>query len=274
MARLSNPAILFEIPIALVRMLVAPFFYIFVYLFSVATNILHYVFRNQADSLGFTAWRNHTRSVCDQENNKLSDACSVSATSRVLFVTVEVHLLNGQTSEISEIALSRWSPGRPGIETVLWMIENDGFDAKQHNAHNTLGFLYGETKTMPAAEISIHLTETFQDFRKQFERVYLVGYKIHKALSHMENIWTPPKDIVTIDTERVWQAQHQESAELPFKQCIERIPHLREYSPLLGNTGNKARLNIQLLRVEVEDFSLESNVPMPRGTEEASTQRV
>ncbi|KAI0905048.1 hypothetical protein F4823DRAFT_612645 [Ustulina deusta] len=262
----SSLAILFGIPIALVRMLLAPFSYIFVYLFSVATNIQHYLFRNRTGSLGSTTRQNHTRPLCDQENNKLLEAWSASATSKVLFVTVEVHLLNGQTPEISEIALSRWSPGRSSkIQTSLWVIENDGSDAKAHNAHKTSAFLYGATKTIRADEISIHLADIFQNIRKQFERVYLVGYKINKTLSLVGKAWALPKDIVTIDTERVWQAQHKDVTELSFEQCIERITQLREYSSSLGNAGNKAHLGIQLLQDEIKAFRI---------TQEASTQRV
>ncbi|KAI1420037.1 hypothetical protein F5Y12DRAFT_774773 [Xylaria sp. FL1777] len=274
MAHLSRPAILFEILIILVTKLLIPFSYIFICLFYIARTIQSFIPGDQSCNPDSTAGQNNTRPLCDQEKNKLLDAWSASATSKVLFVTVEVHRLNGQSPEISDIAVSRWSPSTPGIETLHWVIENEGLDAKVYDVQKTSVFLHGTLKTIQADEVSTHMAEIFQDFRKQFERVYFVGYKINEALDLMSKAWALPEDIATIDTERVWKAQHPETAQSSFKQCIERIPELREYSSSLENAGNKAWLGIQLLRDEVENFSLESKVPKLRVIDKASTQKL
>ncbi|KAI0803748.1 hypothetical protein GGR55DRAFT_385946 [Xylaria sp. FL0064] len=271
MARLSCPAILFVIPIILFRGVLALFYYMFLGLFFIARNVCYHVFKSQADRPGprSTTEQYPTRLLCYQENKKLLDAWSASATSKVLFVTIEVQVPDQQETRISEIALSRWSPGTPGIETMLWIIEDGGLRSNSNSAHRTSAFLYDATETIREDVISIHLGDIFQDFREEYERLYLVGYRINETLSIMKKVWAPPQDLVIIDTARVWQAQHKEITELSLEQCIERVPELQEYSFSLENTGNKARLGIQLLREQVDHFSLSYEIPDIRVIKEA-----
>ncbi|KAI1347847.1 hypothetical protein F5Y01DRAFT_329146 [Xylaria sp. FL0043] len=183
---------------------------------------------------------------------------------------MEVRFRNDKTSKISEIAISRWSPGTPGIETLIWVIENNGLGSNVSGSQDTSLFLYGVTKKLNEDDIPEHLADIFQGFRKKFERVYLAGYKINDMLSLIEETWVLPRGIRTIDTEKVWQAQHHGLAELSFEECVERTPQLREHDSSLSNAGNKAWLEIQLLRVLAEGDSLASEGVRFQEAEEAS----
>ncbi|KAI0427135.1 hypothetical protein F5Y09DRAFT_317093 [Xylaria sp. FL1042] len=263
---MTHLSVLFKAPIVLVRTLLALFLCIFVHLFSLVRNIQHYLFKSRSNDLVSAVQQNHQGFSCGQENAKLSEAWSASTTSKVLFVTIEVRLLNRQTSETSEMALSQWSPARTrGIQTSLWVIENDGFNTKQHTVYKNSAFLYGITNKLQANEISTHLKDLFRDFKEEFEKVYLVGWRINETLRIIEKVWVPPQEMTTIDTERVWQAQHPDTAELSFTECIEGTPHLREHSPSLSNVGNKAQLSIRLLQDQIQAF---------RVTKETSLHRV
>ncbi|KAI1362946.1 hypothetical protein F5Y08DRAFT_310730 [Xylaria arbuscula] len=241
---LLKPHEWFEVLRALLRILLNPFYYVILHLLVITTKIKHYI-----DHLGAS----RRIALCNYEKKKLLDAWSMSATSNVVFVTLEVRHREPQIAGISEIALSQWSPGiLSKTEILLWTIENESCDAEVNHSASLLP--HGTTKTIEADDVPLHLADAFQDLKEQYDRIYIVGYRINKTLDFINPIWEIPKDITTIDTEKVWQLQDHGDDELSFKQCIETIPQLQKYRDLLGNAGNETWLGIQLLKIELKAF--------------------
>ncbi|KAK5633527.1 hypothetical protein RRF57_009241 [Xylaria bambusicola] len=212
------------------------------------------------ESLCSAFCQTHTELLCDQERKKLSDAWSTSAASKVLFVSIEVDLLNSQGPDISEIVLSFWSPGTSrDIQTLLWVLDTGIFNIKEHRGRKISDIEYERAKLVPLDEISAHLDEVFRNFRRQYERIFLVGYKVNNTLSLIGNVWVPPEGTETIDTERAWRSQHN-SKDLTFKQCIEGVPELHGYSSSLEDVGVKAELDIRLLQAQAEIYQQNSQL--------------
>ena len=255
MVCLSSLTVLLKSPIALIRIIVTPILYMTFCLSSAITIILQYAFGSRTDNLRSTSQQRYMDLLCEQEKKKLLDAWSASAISEVMFVSIEVSHRNNETSEISEIALSSWFMNHfRKIRTSLWIIRPEKLEDEEYNTHENPNSVSGTLQHIRVDEIPIHLTDQFSGFKKQSEKLYLIGYDINKTLDLMRHIWVLPQDVVVIDTEMVFQSQNRGVSRLPFEACIERIPQLREQSSFPINTAKKAHLGIQLLQHQIKCF--------------------
>ncbi|KAI0097306.1 hypothetical protein GGR51DRAFT_566630 [Nemania sp. FL0031] len=190
---------------------------------------------------------NNIRS-CIRENRRFAEAWKNAKDSSVVFVTIEVHESEGTLSGPSEVGLSWWSPGSiSDIQAHYWILENE-IKSVEIRESTPSKFLYGVTGQVSLDDLVLYLTDLFTDLNREFDTVYLVGFGVEMTIQQLERLRVIPKNFVILDTKKIWRAQHQDTTADTFKKAILEIPQLEGNAYALGNSGNIARVGIELLQ--------------------------
>ncbi|KAI0968579.1 hypothetical protein F4678DRAFT_193732 [Xylaria arbuscula] len=289
MSRLWSSAI-FEIPIALVRKFLALFYYMFVYLFSIAASIQHYVFRNQTTNLicnsvgllihGFhrsfiLAYRfftfrtnqvetHYNRPTFNQTDNaeqaeELLKLYRIGRTRPVVFIAIAVAVSTENSEEIRDIGLSIWHWClHSSIESYHWEIINPHL-LKDHYEENrkkgiesTKRFEFGQLYPVMESKLAKALDETLGVFTGYHGSLCIVGHGIHNLLICLQPYWSIPNGAIVLDTEKILQHRHSSPSPASLEHCIRTTPSLEKMHKTLGNSGNDARCTMRLMQALAE----------------------
>ncbi|KAI3318790.1 hypothetical protein HD806DRAFT_302783 [Xylariaceae sp. AK1471] len=166
------------------------------------------------------------------------------------FVFVVISVLPRKDKNcLGEIGLSIWYPGQEYDQqnSLHWVIKEERL-LGERDSHDWPIFYFGDTEYIKISEIGALLQDEISSLQHSASHVVIVGHGIERVLNWLQDFWYIPNGVKIIDTQKVWQFQHQKMGDVPLIAALETIPAQFYDKQLLGNAGNEARFTLELLK--------------------------
>ncbi|KAI1078646.1 hypothetical protein F5B20DRAFT_582002 [Whalleya microplaca] len=184
-----------------------------------------------------------------QENAQLAAFWKDSSNPSMIFAALDVHAWDGNREKIMEIGLSTWTPVKAHkTQCFHWKIEGNVELQNRYLAHDADIFLFGASEVIAEPDIEPILSSVFESLAMRFKHVVIVGHGIDSTLELLKRYWNAPMSMTVLDTQKIWQFQHQELNQVSFEKALRTTPGANYNKYVLQNAGNDARYTINLLR--------------------------
>ncbi|KAH8163772.1 hypothetical protein CIB48_g4465 [Xylaria polymorpha] len=194
---------------------------------------------------------------CHEELRKLINIRKQADEFADLFVALDVAFMDEPQQTITAIGLSHQSPVKgSNLASFHWIIGNpQNLGIGKASFEDGL-FLYGNTQAIQATDIGPSLQHVFSNLASRYQQIYLIAHDVEAKLERLSKHWVAPDGFIALDTQLIWQAQHNNITPVSLGECIDTIGPLRDLKSSVNNVGNSSRAILELLRYQEAKLKL------------------
>lgn len=193
------------------------------------------------------------------DNKRLARIWQGSNKQPIAFTSIVVHAWDLDRSKITDIGVSIWHPesfAKFEINSFHWQIRENITYQNQHILSNPDIFTFGSTELITSTQIAAKLNDVFNSPMIGVRKITIIGHDVRATMGLLEDYWKPPDSTTYLDTQKIWQLQHQQSDQIELEKALETTSGVRFNGHLLHNAGNDARYILLLLRAQVRTTGL------------------
>ncbi|KAI1091724.1 hypothetical protein F5B19DRAFT_252919 [Rostrohypoxylon terebratum] len=171
--------------------------------------------------------------------------------SQLVYVAIDAHAQIQDRRKIADIGLSAWCPDNTEVRSFHWRVKDNVPPQSQCLPIDPELFLYGITDVVDDPTVGPLLEEVFQFLAIGHPVLCVVGHNIRDVLDLLRHCWEVPYSSIILDTEKIWQAQHEEANAVSLSEALENTLGITSNAfdrNCLGNAGNSARHVLMLLQ--------------------------
>lgn len=194
----------------------------------------------------------------EEENKKLKEIWikaenaneNENDNTQIGFISLQLRSHKDDETKISQMGMSKWrSDGASQIASVHCHVEQD--TAVGESSYPQLiasDFMSGDTEVITESDVGPWLEATFRSFQNYQDITCLIGHDIRRILHLVQPCWRVPSGVIILDTRAIWEFQTQASQHPSLRQTLEGVVLRGCDTFLADNTGNGARLILDLLQ--------------------------
>ncbi|KAI2465264.1 hypothetical protein F4781DRAFT_37599 [Annulohypoxylon bovei var. microspora] len=205
------------------------------------------ILRWPLDSWATTSNRSTFERFADQ-NNQLAALWQRPDRYTIIFVGIYVRICDRDPNKITEIELSTWCPSRQSsVDCLHWKIrENIDNETSRYKGEDNFVSNDDLSKVVSESSIRSLLNHFFEVLGSHFQTISLVGHDIESVLDPLKTYWTIPESIILLDTQKIWQFQHQQTYRISLEQALYTMLGMNYKN--MPSAGNNARHILKLLQ--------------------------
>ncbi|KAI2608062.1 uncharacterized protein GGS25DRAFT_488757 [Hypoxylon fragiforme] len=200
----------------------------------------------------YNHWTWPTSSPYPDDGQRLAKLWQEPTRRTIYVISIDVHAWDLDQSKITDIGLSIWYPNTHhefDIRCFHWRIKENMSLLNRHAPNEPDTFTFGGTEFISETDIAANFEHLFSTFAVS-QNVVIVGHRINLTMRLLKNHWKPPNTMTLLDTQNIWQLQHQRLDQVTLEKALKTTLGVVYQDHLLHNAGNDAQFVLLLLQAQ------------------------